>query len=230
MMPVSFDVEQVVEQCRAAASDIDPMLAVRDVVARVIEHGDAINAALGTDVTGKPDTLWSSPTLTVQRIVWPGGSWSGVHEHRMWAVVGVYAGSEVNSFFRRVEVGVEQVGERKIQCGDVLALGADAIHAVANPTRTWTAGIHVYGGDILDAPRSAWSPDNRELPVTENRELMQAMFAVMRTMARERGRRLSDDDRYAALTALGSACDTLGRVLTPAEARDTLVGVLNRDD
>ena len=44
----------------------------------------------------EPDTLFASPEITVQRIVWRGGARSNVHEHRMWAVVGVYAGAEVN--------------------------------------------------------------------------------------------------------------------------------------
>jgi predicted metal-dependent enzyme (double-stranded beta helix superfamily) len=31
--------------------------------------------------------------------------------------------------------------------------------SVANPLRTFTGAIHVYGGDFFGTPRSEWTPD-----------------------------------------------------------------------
>jgi predicted metal-dependent enzyme (double-stranded beta helix superfamily) len=38
-------------------------------------------------------------------------------------------------------------------------LGRDVIHSVDNPRGTYTAAIHVYGGDFFATPRSEWDPD-----------------------------------------------------------------------
>jgi predicted metal-dependent enzyme (double-stranded beta helix superfamily) len=35
-------------------------------------------------------------------------------------------------------------------------LGSEAIHGVANPHRSYTAALHVYGGDFFGTPRSQW--------------------------------------------------------------------------
>jgi hypothetical protein len=37
----------------------------------------------------------------------------------------------------------------------VLLLGDEAIHAVANPRRSFTGSIHVYGGDLMATSRSS---------------------------------------------------------------------------
>ena len=42
----------------------------------------------------------------------------------------------------------------------------DAIHAVKNPsTEQVSSALHVYGGDLIGAPKSMWcEPDQSELP------------------------------------------------------------------
>ena len=42
--------------------------------------------------------------------------------------------------------------------GDVVTLGDDTIHSVANTSGVLTAAIHVYGGDFVNEPRSQWGP------------------------------------------------------------------------
>ena len=65
-----------------------------------------------------------------------------------WAVVGVYGtGTEPRlSVLRR---RIEECDDHALSEGDVLLLGEDAIHSVENPLRKRTAGLHVYGGDIV---------------------------------------------------------------------------------
>jgi predicted metal-dependent enzyme (double-stranded beta helix superfamily) len=41
-------------------------------------------------------------------------------------------------------------------------LGSDVVHSVANPTREWTAALHVYGGEFFTTPRTMWSKDTYE--------------------------------------------------------------------
>jgi len=72
---------------------------VQEVVAVEIVDGAAIDSVLGTELKPEHETLFSSEDLTIQRIIWLPGLGSSLHEHRMWAVVGVYAGEELNRIY-----------------------------------------------------------------------------------------------------------------------------------
>ena len=163
-----FVAERFVGACRAAASLDEPVAAVREVVAAAIADGGAVDAALGSGYKRERDTLLSSVDLTVQRIVWAPGMLSPPHEHRMWAVVGVYDGEERNRLYERVSAGLTERGCHDVGRGEVFVLDATAIHSVENVGRVRTAGLHVYGGDILNVERSAWGPDDREVSVVDN--------------------------------------------------------------
>jgi predicted metal-dependent enzyme (double-stranded beta helix superfamily) len=88
------------------------------------------------------------------------------HDHHMWALIGIYAGVEDNQFFRRSSSGeLLEAPTRRLETGEVAALGPETIHAVTNPTDRLTGAIHVYGGDFVNEPRSQWGPgDLRERP------------------------------------------------------------------
>jgi predicted metal-dependent enzyme (double-stranded beta helix superfamily) len=214
-----FDPETFVTACQAAANAEHPVSAVQEVVAAAIRDGSAIDAVLGTEIKREHDTFLSSQDLTVQRILWPGGSWSPPHDHRMWAVIGVYEGEELNRLYERACEGLQESRICAVSKKEVLALEADAIHSVENPHRELTAGLHVYGGDIVGIDRSAWTPHGREVPFSENYSRQMAMFQVLRDLATERGESLDADARYDALRALRAACDREQRYLTPDEAR-----------
>jgi len=36
------------------------------------------------------------------------------------------------------------------------------VHSVANPTREWTAALHVYGGEYFTTPRTMWNKETLE--------------------------------------------------------------------
>ncbi len=86
------------------------------------------------------------------------------HDHRMWAVIGVYTGREDNIFWRRVtgEAGglIEAAGAKSLSERCAEPLGCDVIHSVTNPLGRLTAAIHVYGGDFYGVKRSDWDPEN----------------------------------------------------------------------
>jgi len=138
----------------------------------------------------------------------------------MWAVIGVYAGEEVNRLYQRSPRGLEEHRARVVSRRQVLTLDDQAIHSVENPRRERTAGLHVYGGDIVGIARSAWGPDGVEVPFAENVVSWRAMFEAMRNVAAARGREISDDDCYDALTAIRAACERHGRLLSSQEASD----------
>jgi predicted metal-dependent enzyme (double-stranded beta helix superfamily) len=176
-----FDVDQLIADCQEAASDSAPRRAVREVLLRAIGHADEIAAAL-RPTEGGLNILYRSADLTILDVVWAPGMRLYPHDHRMWAAIGIYAGQEDNTFYRRSggdnqhHHQLTESGGKELCTGEVLLLGDDAIHAVANPLRRLTAAIHVYGGDFVDQPRSQWGPGPLEERPYDMREV-QRQFA-----------------------------------------------------
>ncbi|MCU1352147.1 MAG: hypothetical protein JWM05_1356 [Acidimicrobiales bacterium] len=154
-----FDVDEFVAQCRAALAETQPALAVKELVDRAVSDPGAIDAAIGPATAGGLRCLHQSADLTVMQLVWPPRVSLFPHDHRMWAANGIYRGAEDNVFFRRDGATIDRVGAKRLDAGDVGLLGADVIHMVTNPHGTYTAAIHVYGGDFFGVPRSQWDAD-----------------------------------------------------------------------
>ena len=216
---MSFDPDAFVAECRTSLLEDDVAAAVREVVAAAVTDRAAIDAALGSENPTYPSALCDSEDLTVQRITWWPGYHSLPHEHRMWAVVGVYDGVEVNRVYRREASALEPVATHEVGAADVIVLDATAVHSVENPLRTRTAGLHVYGGPILTQPRSAWGPDGREQPFTEHAGFEREMFLALRGVSADVGVDLDDEVKYTAMRALVAARADAGRYLTAAEMR-----------
>ncbi len=117
----------------------------------------ALEGALGPVDAGGITTLYNGSDLTVLHVAWTPGMALNPHEHRMWAVIGMYGGQEDNTFYRRVPGGLEASGGRQLPAGDVLVLGDDVVHSVANSRREFAVALHVYGGDFFTVERSEWA-------------------------------------------------------------------------
>jgi predicted metal-dependent enzyme (double-stranded beta helix superfamily) len=153
---MALEVEDVVARCRAALDEHTPALAVRDALDQLIADPDALERAIGPVELGGITPLHHAPDLTVLRVAWTPGMALYPHEHRMWAVIGMYGGQEDNAFFRRAPRGLTPAGGRDLPAGDVLVLGDDVIHSVANTKREFAVALHVYGGDFFNGERSEW--------------------------------------------------------------------------
>lgn len=153
-----FDVDELIAACQGAIAEDQPMLAVRDVLRRTLERPSAVGDVLQPELGGIT-LLHNADDLTVLHAVWAPGMRLFPHEHRMWAVIGIYAGQEDNAFYRRHGSTVaETAGGKQLTEGDVLVLGDDVIHSVENPLQRLTGAIHVYGGDFVHHDRSQWGP------------------------------------------------------------------------
>ena len=148
--------EDIIARCQAALAQHTPALAVRDVLDELVADPAALEHALGPVRTGGITTVHHGPDLTILHVAWTPGMALNPHEHRMWAVIGMYGGQEDNSFYRRADAGLEPSGGRELPAGDVLVLGDDVIHSVANSRREFAVALHVYGGDFFGAERSEW--------------------------------------------------------------------------
>ncbi|MDB5926174.1 MAG: hypothetical protein JWN13_5110 [Betaproteobacteria bacterium] len=153
-----FDKECFIEECRAALREQDAQEAMRELVARVMSEPAQIVQALGEPNRAGVNTLYKQDDLTILNLCWGPGMEVKPHDHRMWAVIGIYAGREENFFYRRSEHGLTRHGMKELNAKDAVRLGTAVIHSVTNPLEQMTAAIHVYGGDFFNTPRSEWDP------------------------------------------------------------------------
>ena len=154
-----FDLDEFIASCQDALKEHAPQLAAKELMERAMSAPGDVEAALGTPTSGGITTLHSSSKLTVLNIIWPPGMTIFPHDHRMWAVIGIYGGQEDNTFFRRNSQGLDRAGFRSLDVKDSVGLGPEAIHSVNNPRNVLTGAIHVYGGDFFLQPRSEWDPE-----------------------------------------------------------------------
>lgn len=164
MMPMksAFDLDRFIADCAAALREHSPQKAVREVMARALSDG-GLREALGEPRRAQIQNLHHAPDLTILNVVWAPEMTIMPHDHRMWAIIGIYAGREDNIFWRRVmdEAGgrIEAAGARALGEGDCWPLGPDIIHSVTNPIPRFTGALHVYGGDFFARERSEWDPE-----------------------------------------------------------------------
>ena len=162
-VPPSFELPQLIAECRRALLEEKPERAMREVVVRAVSDPGALLRALGEPRRAEIQRLHQAPDLTVLNVIWAPRMTLMPHDHRMWAVIGIYSGREDNIFWRRLgeetESRVEAAGARSLSNGDVVSLGRDIIHSVNNPIPRLTAALHIYGGDFFEQPRSEWDPE-----------------------------------------------------------------------
>ena len=155
-----FDLERFIDDCRAARAADPTHKAVREVVARAVSQAGELMQAVGEPGRAGIQTLFHSPELTILNVVWAPRMTIYPHNHRMWAVIGIYTGREDNIYWRRLPGGrIEAVGAQALCERDAAPLGPEIIHSVTNPIPRLTGAIHVYGGDFFGAERSEWNPE-----------------------------------------------------------------------
>lgn len=157
-----FESDQFIEDCRRALLGQNPHAATRELVAKAISEPEQVLKSLGEPKASGIETLYHSDTLTILNVLWGPGMTLYPHDHRMWAVIGIYSGREDNCFFRRNETGLIAHGGKTVNLKETLPLGEAVIHSVTNPLDRLTAAIHVYGGDFFAVPRSEWDPQTFE--------------------------------------------------------------------
>jgi predicted metal-dependent enzyme (double-stranded beta helix superfamily) len=146
-----YTLNNLLDELRQAVA-VNDLNAIAEVVQRAIHEKPLVPQA------DAPQSLHSEPGLTILHTVVNPGFASPPHDHRTWAVIGVYDGQEDNTFYRLIDGSrrIEQVGGRSVRPGEVLTLGIDAIHKIANSGSGKLIALHVYGKNILEIDRSAW--------------------------------------------------------------------------
>jgi len=154
-----LNIDHFIAECRAALTESSPELPIKEILERAVSDPSGVEAVVGTPRRALIATLHHERDLTILNVVWAPGMAVYPHDHRMWALIGLYGGREDNTFYRRVGNGLQVAGDRRLETADTTLLGKSVIHAVTNPLRVFTGAIHIYGGDFFGTPRSDWDPD-----------------------------------------------------------------------
>jgi len=155
---VMFEKERFIEECRAALKERNARTAIRELLRSAVSDPAQIVRALGEPRRAGVETIYKAADLTILNLCWGPRMEFRPHNHRIWAVIGIYGGREQNIFYRRSEHGLKRHGTSELSTKDTASLGTSIIHAVKNPLDQITGAIHVYGGDFFKTPRSEWDP------------------------------------------------------------------------
>jgi predicted metal-dependent enzyme (double-stranded beta helix superfamily) len=152
-----FDPDAFVQSCINALGEWSPADAIRELVQRAVSEPRSLELACPVPVDLSDDgVVYVSDEVLVCHAIFPRRFQTGIHNHTVEAVIGVWSGYEDNLLFEETDGGLRALGARRVGTGDVLVLGADAIHDVHTPPTTWSAALHVYLGNISTVPRKAW--------------------------------------------------------------------------
>jgi predicted metal-dependent enzyme (double-stranded beta helix superfamily) len=154
-----FDISTFIEDCRHAVEDPDALTVLHAVVERTVRQGPRLATDMPDSIRDVGGLAHYSPELTIPWLEWPPHMYDPPHNHDAWAVVGVYAGEEASTVYRRSTPGpIEPIATGSLTDGEVALLDPDVIHAVTNPRDSWTGALHVYLGDLLAPSRKEWDP------------------------------------------------------------------------
>jgi predicted metal-dependent enzyme (double-stranded beta helix superfamily) len=164
-----FEKDQFIQDCRQAI--VDGQKAIREIVQEAVGNPDGIIRELGEPTEAGVFPLYGDDQVTVINFVWAPHMTLLPHDHKMFAVIGIYSGREDNVFWRRIDGEersadspmIEAVGADSLGTGQVATLGRNIVHSVANPIGKLTSAIHVYGGNFFEPPEPRLQWDHESL-------------------------------------------------------------------
>src|SRR3954469_19810066 len=116
-----FQKERFIEDCRAAIKGTDAKSAIQALMERAVREPAQVVRALGAPTRSGVETIYHATDLTILNLCWGPRMVIQPHDHRMWAVIGIYGGRERNTFFRRAERGLTTHGTKELSIKDTVA-------------------------------------------------------------------------------------------------------------
>jgi predicted metal-dependent enzyme (double-stranded beta helix superfamily) len=170
---------------RRCVADFGALLASTEDEATILEQGSKHLAALVAEDDWLPEEYAAADAVryrqyllhcdsrerfSIVSFVWGPGQSTPVHDHRVWGLVGVLRGAELNQAFERVVAA--DGGGRLVPHGEPQRLAPGAVtavspaigdlHQVANAFRDRVSiSIHVYGGNIGAVERAIYDAEAR---------------------------------------------------------------------
>jgi len=149
---------RLIDECLSALRDGAPVATFHAIVADAVAAPEEIAGLVSLPLTPDEDlVLYRSDMLTITQSVFPAGFQSGLHDHGIPAVIGVWSGYEDNFLFRRSGTQLVDRCVVRVHAGQVLTLDSEDVHDVHGPPDRFTGAIHVYLGDLFGARRHEWA-------------------------------------------------------------------------
>ena len=148
-----FDLEQFIGQLRAAASTDDAVKQVRGLMTDAFKDHEAVREAMA-GFSGEEEILFEDDTVSIYYAGFDPAIHVPPHDHQTTAFIGVYQGTELNHFYLAGDGELQHKSTKKLQPGDVISMGPDAIHSVESTQGVYSLGIHVYLGPLARIERS----------------------------------------------------------------------------
>ena len=157
----AFDPDSFAQSCIDALVEQDPADVIRQLIQRAVTEPRSMELACPVPLDPSDDgIIHRSDAIMVCHAVFPRRFRTGIHNHGVEAIIGVWSGYEDNHLFEETGGRIRSLGPRRVEAGEVLVLGVDAIHDVHTPPTTWSAALHVYLGDISTVSRSTLASVN----------------------------------------------------------------------
>jgi predicted metal-dependent enzyme (double-stranded beta helix superfamily) len=146
---------------------------VAEPLAALVAHDDWIDPryAAPDPVRYRQYLLYRDPRdrFSVVSFVWGPGQATPIHDHRVWGLVGVLRGAEIDQRYARRADGslVPGGAPTRLEAGDVATLtpATGDIHQVSNAHDDRVSiSIHVYGADIARVERATYDAAGTEKP------------------------------------------------------------------
>ena len=160
-------VSDLVTRLAAAAASDEPLPAVagclRDLAAERVRVAEALSffSGIGSDAE---QAFYRAPNLSLLKVVFSPGRRTPPHDHGTWAAILLLSGSERNTYWREeAGGGLAPINTAVTGPGSVSPMPEEAIHTVECAGDEPAVGLHVYGTDLIGAPRRLWDPASHEV-------------------------------------------------------------------
>ena len=170
---VDFDLDDFVQQLRAAALDPEAKKRVRDLMHDAFLDPQSIKDAM-PDFENDDEILFEDDSVSIWFVRFIPGLHVPPHDHQTTATIGVYEGAEDNHFYLQQDGRLVHKTTRRMEPGDVIAIKPDGIHSVEAANDEHSSGIHVYLDRLTTIERSLfdWETGAARPFTDENYDLM----------------------------------------------------------
>jgi predicted metal-dependent enzyme (double-stranded beta helix superfamily) len=165
----TLDLQEFIDRLRDAASSDNAATRVEALMLEAFRDPAAVRAAMPA-FDADEEILFEDESLSVYYCRFDPDQQVPPHDHGTTAIIGVYEGGEVNSFYRAGEGRLVETSSVVLEPGDVLRIGPDAIHTVMTSGAESCHGLHVYLAPLTTMDRSLydWETGTAE-PMTDKR-------------------------------------------------------------
>lgn len=186
----TFSIDAFAEGCKRAMADADDRCAAAKAYLETTMQDcdtsqiiDALEAAIPDGADIGEMLVHVSPELTMLYARIPPRFQSAIHNHTVFACIGLLDGEEIDTGYQRTpEGGVSEVGAVTSKVGDVISMPDEAIHRIENPLNETGRSLHIYGGDFhaVMGQRSLWTSDGKTEMPFDFKALLAESVALMK--------------------------------------------------